>query len=395
MVSYARNYITTKAIGVDSANPDALKHVNEAFARLFLLKDYLSKLSNQKAAVLWGGKQGVEKTLRERFAPLPELNMSVAGSRLEDYFSMYCNAQDPVRAIREDFFERDQLLSELRWEAEGLLYGHLKSFLWTLNKSWRAGGIDKIISAWKAHDEMQITDDALKALLSKHEHLLSHDQIALDQANLERKRLCKFCWRPVEPGSREQCCQHHSQLRNPGGYKRAQRSGMSTPDVLAALFSNGELVKDVIIPCGKCDACQNLPALEQMLDNWSKAVSSGLAQSFIEKLAGNTYRELKHATEYSTWDVFFDDLCRAFEVTMPDDVVFLAHALPHAIAEVKREQERFAKKAKAASIAKEVEELAVTDITWGAQRRTAELLNISDATMSKRLKCAKLRKIAA
>jgi hypothetical protein len=391
-----RERIANHPLNLDSTDPEAAKQLDEAFARLSLFKDYLSELVRQKTAVLWGRKQGVEKSLREMFAPLPELNLSVDSGKLEDYYSMYGKARAKARARREDYFDRDQLLAEMRWDIEYELYGYLGSFLSALNKLMRTDSIKKLIGAAQSHDDEEMAKDAREALQSKHERLLRHDQIALDQANFEIKRLCKFCWRPVDLDTpRGECCELHSQSKNPGGYKQALRDKMSTPVVLVCLLARGELVKDAIISHCKCDACQAIPTLEQMRDNWSQAVSSGLAQSFIDKLTGNTYRELKHATAYATWAEFFDDLCRAFEVTMPDDVVFLAHALPHAIAEVKRERERFAKKAKLASIAKEIEELAATDGARGAQRRTAARLNVSDATVSKRLKKVRSHAVAA
>lgn len=331
------------------------------------LADQLLKISTTKST-MWISQQGRLGVLNWLLEDYPVKGLS-ASSSPEDAADAYREASGPAHCERKKAFEDDLYFLSLSWEAETLLHDHLSSFCSRLaleiNKSKRLKNIRDAIEG----------DD-------KASSLLRNDRIGSFQRVKQVKRLCRFCWRPVRSDHGERCCDRHSQIADSGGYKFADRRGMRTPAHLEMIFEFGMHSSLKIVP-----GCMDYPRLESLVamrKDWSGAVSKGIAQAFEDDLAGKTHRALKSAAEYAAWGDFFDDICSAFEVSMPDDVDYLAIVIPYAIEEVEQEKARTeTRKNQVIELAKQ---LSKTGRGW--QTKIAVELDVSRQYVSATLKSA-------
>ncbi|MDD2948188.1 MAG: hypothetical protein PHV80_05050, partial [Rugosibacter sp.] len=341
--------------------------VKQKSLSLAKLADQLLKISNTKS-VMWISQQdrpGVLNWLLEEY-PVKGLN---ASSTPEEAADAYREASGPAHREQMKALADDLHFLSLSWETKVRLHGHLSSFCSDL-----AIEIRKIKRSKNVRHATEVDgEDSI---------LLRDDKIELYQKNTKVKRLCQFCWRPACTGHGEHCCSRHSQIENPGGYKFAVRNRLRTPELLEAIFEFGMVSCFKITP--RCEGYLELEVLRSMQKDWRGAINKGIAQAFVDKLAGNTYHELKPAAEYAMWGGFFDDLCSAFEISMPDDVDYLAIVLPCAIDEVETEKARkAARKKKVINLA---EQLSKTGRGW--QTRIAMELDISRQRVGAILKIA-------
>jgi hypothetical protein len=219
-------------------------------------------------------------------------------------------------------------------EAEATLYQYIMNFCIGL-----ATVMHRIERNKPLEDEVPIQVDSTTKALRDYTYEFRKD--------LKVKRLCQFCWRPAGSGRGETCCQEHSQLKNPAGYMRAKRHNLQTPEIVRIAFDFG--TARIISLDMKSFEVWAAHSLRLMRDDWSAAVSNGIARGFIDSIQGAAYKKLKKADEHKNWDCFFSHLCDAFKVgpcDMPDDPDYLALVLPHAIAEVEAQKTREAGKRK-------------------------------------------------
>lgn len=201
----------------------------------------------------------------------------------------------------------------------------------------------------------------------------SNSAFVIARKEVRTKNLCKFCFRPAMSVTYD-TCHRHNPINNSAGYQRAKRAGKTTPPEVRLAWVYGRGVEVIY-------STQNDDIVNKMMNKAYSDPDVILVEQIFNSLAGLTHKPLPAPEKITSGEKFHQALERAFDTgKMPFDYKFTLTWLPHAIEEVREEQEREAK----AEHKKEIIDLwEKLNKKRGAQTEIARRLGVSRQYVSK------------